>query len=589
MAQLRFPWVQMLVLAAMGAIVVLLLVVLERIGAGMTLIGIATIVSIAAFMVAAATLGATMRPSLFFLAGRQTGLLSGLTTALAVTLIFAFLCQASSSQGGFLAFSLLNPGGWILLPAIIALIVGAVSLAPMLRRSGAFTIVDFISFRFQTPIPTATALVAGALVMALLSVCGAKLAIGSAMGTLHIDRLQAAALMIVPATLIVIGGWRSLMFALLAAGFCVSVALAAPPIVTIIRYGSFSDLLSPASDLSRLIEMRLSSWGLTGHLVKSASLAAQMGDAARSTLESLGLTLGCLTLLSLSGLYGAGKATVKSSLGAAIVLMIIPIASTLIAGGAVLALDAALTGRQIETLTPAIRQGALEDSVKLCGASPSTLGLAALCYGGNGESSYTLKPEDIKAQPSLMGNSAVAALGLPLVFSFLYRTGPILIGLAGLMIGTFALAAMLGHSLMYRIIQPKAVTSLRLATVRILAVCAIIGASQIADTDLVAVELAFTAAVAIAVATILPMLVIAMLPRAGGVTASLTALGGVVVSTILLYAQLNPAAAAVYGFVGALFMACAGLASSPPSAEERALAVALAIRNDEAIILDRGA
>lgn len=580
----------MLVLGAIGAILLWLAVVFERIGVGASAISFAAIACLAAFMAAAAALGATMRPSLFFLAGRQVGPLAG-----AAPLLFVALLSTASRPGGFVPSSLLNPGGWMLLPAIAALLVGALALAPMLRRSGAFTLVDFIRFRFRAPIPTAVTLIAGAMATALLAVCGAKLAIDTLMAALHLERTAALAIAIAPAAIFAIGGWRSISLALVAGLVCLVLAVAAPPVVTGARFGGLAEMLLPASAVSRAIEERLALWGAGQDLARAASLPVQMGAFVRSddVVKALGLALSCLALLSLTGLLSVGRAAVRSSLCASVLLFAVPIVSTLIAGGAVLALDATLVGRQTDALPPAARQGLLDDGVTLCGAAPSAPRLPALCAGRDGpppaNPSHALKSTDIMVKPSAMGSGAAAALGLPAIFVALYRLVPCLVGLAGLTVGAFSLAAMLGHSLFYRLLQPRAVTSSRLAAARLLSVGALVLAAKAADTDLVAIDLAFAAAGALAAATILPMLALALLPRAGGVTASLATLGGLVVACILLYAQQSPSAAAVYGFIGALFMGCAGLASAPPTAEERAVAAALASRSDDALILDRGA
>ncbi|MBY0611600.1 MAG: hypothetical protein K2P80_05405 [Beijerinckiaceae bacterium] len=590
MTRIRFPWTSMLVLGAIGAIFLLLSVVFERIGVGASGIGFAAVASLGAFMVAAAALGATKRPSLFFLAGRQVGPLAG-----AAPLLFVALLSTASWQGGFVPSSLLNPGGFMLLPAVAALLVGALALAPMLRRSGAFTIVDFIRFRFRAPIPTAVTLIAGAMAAALLAVCGAKLAIDTLMSVLTVERTAALAIAIVPAAIVAIGGWRSISLALVAGVVCLVLAVAAPLVVTGARFGGLAEMLLPASTVSRAVEARLTLWGAGQDLARAASLPVQMGAFARSddVTKALGLALSCLALLSVTGLLSVGRAAVRSSLCASVLLLAVPVVSTLIAGGAVLALDATLVGRQADTLPPAARQGLLDDGVTLCGAAPSVQRLAAICAGRAGppeaSPAHALKSTDIAVKPAALGSGAAAALGLPAIFVGLYRLMPFLVGLAGLTVGAFSLAAMLGHSLFYRLIQPRAVTSSRLAAARLMAIGALALAAEAAKNDLVAIDLAFAAAGALAAATILPMLALALLPRASGVTASLAALGGLVVAGILLYAQQNPAAAAVYGFIGALFMGCAGLASAPPTAEERAVAAALGSRSDDALILDRGA
>ena len=306
--------------------------------------------------------------------------------------------------------------------------------------------------------------------------------------------------------------------------------------------------------------------------------------------------LGLSVVLVLCGLFSHGRSTGRDA-GSAVLTMLmlagLPLVSLVIAAGTLLDLKASLVGAGVAALPAPFLDNSLAGLLRLCGSDPSAEAVALACAPGSSFpfraiTPYMLKASDIGLEPALIGQHAAEALRMPGIAALVYKLLPTLSGLAALGLAGFALAATIAHDGLYRLAKPDAVASWRLATTRTLTVIVLAAAIDFAGMVRDDLKLLLGAALSLGVATLLPLLLLALLPRAGGRTALLTLGGGLAVFTVFL-AQ-GPAAiagAGLYGFIGALVMACAGLASCPPSEAERRFAKALSGAAGPAPILDR--
>ena len=399
----------------------------------------------------------------------------------------------------------------MLLPCGVALAIAASATGPMLRRSGAFTFVDFIRFRFQSRL---TLLMTAAVASALLGVAiiaGARLAVEALDGLPGLPRSLIAPL-IVLLTLVPIlpGGWNSIRPALVAVALCIVAGFAAPASLIGLRLGL-------GQDHAVVDGLRAASLAVT---------ALQPGSAG--IVSALGVTLQTIAVLLVSGLHQIASGRASIARGGALTVLLLCFAAML----------------------PSL------------GVFPTGMASAGL-FG------------------------AAKALALPDIFVLLLALVPMLVGLVALVVTAFALAAMLGHGIVYGLVAPRSVSSARLATVRLIAIVAI--AVAVAVQDRIDVAFALQTMLVVASATLLPVFLMALLPQAGGVTATLTLLGGLATSVLMIVVRTGaPAEVSLYGFAGAICMGCAGLASCPATPDERASARRLAQPGPALPILDRG-
>jgi hypothetical protein len=140
---LRFPLPAMIILFSSLAIMLTLLVVLERVGASVSFVGQITLLTIWLSTIFAGFMGANMRPSAFFLGGRQLGIFSiAAIHGLLIIIVFAPELDRNHTITGTSVLATLG-----------ALIITGSMIAPQFRASGCYTPIDFMRRRFQHWIP----------------------------------------------------------------------------------------------------------------------------------------------------------------------------------------------------------------------------------------------------------------------------------------------------------------------------------------------------------------------------------------------------------------------------------------------------
>ena len=591
----RFRAGPVLVLFAIAAIAALLLVIFERIGLPKALVTVLGITLLIVVLIGAALMGATMRPSRFLAAGGSLGIAASSMASFAL-----LLTLAATLADGFQATTLLMPASALPLAAgALALLPAALLTGPALRRSGAYTPVDFVRGRFGM-VPAAAALFLAIAVLAPVAMAGAGLAVDGLIAAFGLTRPTAQSLALVFSALpFLIGGLMSGRMSLIAFGAVLTVGLTLPILFFLAHTGRLparlvdaAALLDEARSLAGLW-MKPGDAGSAGlHLPDVFHLPYQGSGYAALASTALGLSV----VLVLCGLFSHGRSTGRDA-GSAVLTMLmlagLPLVSLVIAAGTLLDLKASLVGAGVAALPAPFLDNSLAGLLRLCGTDPSAEAVALACapassFPFRAITPYMLKVNDIGIEPALLGQHAAEALRMPGIAALVYKLLPALGGLAALGLAGFALAATIAHDGLYRLAKPDAVASWRLAATRALTVIVLAATIDFAGIVRDDLKLLLGAALSLGVATLLPLLLLALLPRAGGRTALLTLGGGLAVFTVFL-AQ-GPAAiagAGLYGFIGALVMACAGLASCPPSEAERRFAKALSGAAGPAPILDR--
>ena len=599
----RFRAGPVLVLFAIAAIAALLLVIFERIGLPKALVTVLGITLLIVVLIGAALMGATMRPSRFLAAGGSLGIAASSMASFAL-----LLTLAATLADGFEATTLLMPASALPLAAgALALLPAALLTGPALRRSGAYTPVDFVRGRFGM-VPAAAALFLAIAVLAPVAMAGAGLAVDGLIAAFGLTRPTAQSLALVFSALpFLIGGLMSGRMSLIAFGAVLTVGLTLPILFFLAHTGRLPARLV---DAAALLDEARSLAGLWMKPGDSGSAGLHLPDvfhlphqwSGQGTGQGFGYAalastaLGLSVVLVLCGLFSHGRSTGRDA-GSAVLTMLmlagLPLVSLVIAAGTLLDLKASLVGAGVAALPALFLDNSLAGLLRLCGTDPSAEAVALACapassFPFRAITPYVLKVNDIGIEPALLGQHAAEALRMPGIAALVYKLLPALGGLAALGLAGFALAATIAHDGLYRLAKPDAVASWRLAATRALTVIVLAAAIDFAGIVREDLKLLLGAALSLGVATLLPLLLLALLPRAGGRTALLTLGGGLAVFTVFL-AQ-GPAAiagAGLYGFIGALVMACAGLASCPPSEAERRFAKALSGAAGPAPILDR--
>jgi len=591
-----------LVPLALSGFLALVLVVLERIGLPNSLVMTLAALALLGLFLAAALLGATARPSRFFGGTRPFGAVSAATAA------FSMVLGLAAARGGFRPSTLLVPAETgALLAALLGLVPAALLFAPLIRRSGAYSLPEFLSHRFEAVLPRLIAylLLLAVLAPVVLALAAAAFAQGSALLGWSPPAVAVLLIALAGAPLL-IGGVRSARASLLVLFVCLIVGLALPLAAALL--GNGLQLAAP----DRLDALLASADALLPRLLPAAGegLSRLQGAVIDGGLREPGidpagfasLVLGLsLVLLASAGLVQLPSA--RSGAGASVLtgllLIVLPAVALLIAAGVLVGLETGIVGQTATTVPQRFQDGSLTGLLRLCGGAPTAEAMSRACASGlvtgfRAAAEHRFALNDITIDPALLGPGAARALGLPGVAILLYRVLPFLVLVAALSLASFALSAALAHDGLLRLVRRRPIASMRLALARLATLgviaAAVIGVDRIGS----ALPMLLDGALALAGATLMPLLAVALLPRAGSRTALLTLLGGLSVAAVFLVFGAEQGGDAVlraglYGAVGALAMAGAGLASCPPGQEEARFAAALLKPAQGPLILDPAA
>ena len=489
------------------AMVVAMVMLLDRVGAPARLVSLMPLCLGLAGLATAGIVSRTMQVSQFYTGGRCVAAAS-LAMALSAPLLAMALPALPPVAG--------QPG----LATLMAGLAGGLFLAgfatgPMLRTSGAFSLAGLLAGRFPgTGLPLACMAVAAALSF-LLALAGLALATAMLVMATGLSRPGAAVVLCVALILIAVpGGLRGVTrvaggaFGLAAGGVGVALAL---------RHIAREPLPLPGiGDSAAMVAAlaRMADWpGVAAPLVISPVLAS-----------ALAIGLGCLPALvaGFAALPRAGASRRAGLLALAATGLVLAGAIALIAA-AVNGLDRDMIDHKPDMLPAYAYAASGRGLMPVCGqnvANPAEAAAACARLPGFGGV--------IRAQDLAPGSTALL-LGMtqpPQALTSVIVAALAALGLALAAGSLQALATIIAHDGLHRARQSRAMTSRRLAIARIVLIAACTSAAAIAATQALDPRLLSGVAVLASAALLAPVLLLVVWPLATSRDALLALVAG---------------------------------------------------------------
>ena len=477
------------------ALVVLLVMLLDRVGAPARLVSLVPLCLGLAGLAVVGIMSRTMLVSLFYTGGRFVAP-AGMAMALgAPVLAMALpLLPPSQSQPGLATLMAGLAGG---------LVLAGFATGPMLRKSGAFSVAGLLAGRFPgTGLLLACTAIAAA-VSFLLALAGLALATDTLAMATGLSRPRAVGILCVPLILIAVpGGLRGITraagvaFGLVAGGIGVALAL---------RLAAHEPLPLPViGDGPALMAAlaRIADWpGVAAPLVISPVLAS-----------ALAIGLGCLPALvaGFSTLPRPGQARRAGLLALAATGLVLAGAFALVAY-CVNGLDRDMIGRKADGLPAYAYALSARGLMPVCGqnvANPAEA--AAACARLPGFGGLIRAPDLAPGGTAMLLGMAQPRQALDSVIV----AGLAALGLALAAGNLQALATLIAHDGLHRARQSRALTSRRLAVARIVLIAACMSAAAIAATQALDPRLLAGVAVLGSAALVAPVLLLVVWPLA---------------------------------------------------------------------------
>jgi cation/acetate symporter len=555
---------------------------LDRVGAPERLV---VVVSPYFTVVALALLGFllhSMRVSFYYAAGRTApGSYAGLASAailagLAAPFV-AHLAAGSSLVGAAWGF-------------LLGVVGAALLVGPVLRKTGAFSLTDLLAARFsRLEIRLgATAIVAAS--SALAALAGYQTAVDALVGFTGTGRAFAS--FFIGAAILLIagpGGLTGVLWSACVAGAVLLVAFGLPELVLALRGWS---LPLPVLGDSQ-------AWSEAGRLLDSWRVLTPAGGVFEEIATSLGVGIGVMTLapalipsLATRDAAGAARAGVVALFWSLVMAALVAAALAACA----LTVSRVGVGQAPERLPDALYSASSRGLVQICGKRAEGPAEARqACLSRDLPAGAPLRERDIVAGPEYLigGLPELARLGA--AFTGLIASALIAVGLILAAASLHACAAAVAHDAVYRLRGEVALTSRRLATTRLaLVVVTAIGSATSAAGAIDARTLVGLA-LAISASGLLPLIGLALWPRAQAKDAMAAQLVGVAVMTVALVAspaagvETLAAAGLAGGAVGLLVGAVSALLWSKETQENRFFIVRALFGDGRVLGQDKGA
>ncbi|PWB84215.1 MAG: symporter-like protein [Methylocystaceae bacterium] len=498
-----------------------LVALLDRVGAPERLV---SVVSPYFTVLALALLGFllhSMRVSFYYAAGR---VVPASYAGLANAAIFAGLASPFAAHLTGRSSVVGIAAGFLLGVAGVALLMG-----PALRKTGAFSLSELLAARFSQLEPRLGMIVVAAASSALVAFAGYQTAVDGIVGFTGTGRPFAA--FFIGAAILLIAGPGGLTGVLWSACVAAGVILAGfglPEFVLALRgFAPPLPLLGDAQAWSEAVR-RLEAWRL---VTPSAGFRLDL-------TTTLGLGLGVATLAPAllpavttrgpTGAWRAGAVTLFWS------IVIVALVAAALAASA-LTLSRVAVGRAPEQLPDALYSASSCGLLQICGArveGPAEARRA--CLSRNLAPGAPLRAEDIAASPEYLigGLPQIAKLGAD--FSGLVASAVIAAGLILAAAGLHACATAVGHDAVYRLRAESALTSRRLAITRLVLVAVTALGSATSAANAIDARTLVGLALAISAAGFVPVVGLALWPRAQNKDAMVGQSIGVGVMTTVL-------------------------------------------------------
>lgn len=473
--------------------------------------------------------------------------------------------------------------------AFLGLAVAALFLAPLLRKTGAFSLSALLGVRFPGDAPRFGLIGAVGLSSALLAVAGGQIAVDALVDLTGAGRVFAA--FAVAAAGIVVSGPGGLGGAVWAASAAAGVALLGFgwPIAALGFQGELPVGLLGGPGWSEAGAL-LADWRLMpapmGLAVEiGAALAMAMGVCALAPVLAPAVTTESPADARASGIATLGWSLIFALLIAAAV------------AASALSIADSVTGQTAERLPEPIYAASARGLVAVCDASVRTPSQAQrACAAKKIAPGTPLRPVDVRPSSDYLLGALPGATDLGAAASGLLASGVVAFGLALAAMGLQACGAAVGHDALYRLRGEVDLTSRRLAITRFALVAIATASYVVSVTQIVTPGALVALALAISAACVAPSLALAFWNRAGDREAlAALAAGALGLAAALIVA--GPArkieAYALSALAGATLALAAGVLSGLASRDAKPEADAFVRRllhgDGEIIAPDKGA
>jgi len=458
---------------------VAVLSVLDYYGLPESILSASLAIALLAALFALSLNAGTLQASEFYLAGRAVSAgQNGIATAAAAISAFVFLGVAG------VAFTDLSSAAALTTGLALGFLALAVLVAPYVRKSSAFGIVDFFGIRYGgrgVRIAGAMAVVAITLPALAAAIAAAAFALTFMVGIANSVALWIVILMVVSAT--VLGGLKALTRTALAEYAVIAIAILGPaavvswaefgwplPFLTFGAAARGADLLALAggSDLAPA--------GVTSF----APVTSGMGALAALIVLAAGIPALPQLLMRSATVRGADRAR-WSAAWALLAVLVVALTAPAYPAFARLYILRELAGTPLEQLPDWVFTFGQLGLVKLCGADATSVNdVLAACSAIPGFTG-NLDPADLSIAGDAIALASPAITDLPFVASALLAAGALAASLAAAKAAAFALAAAIGHDLYAGALDAHASASRQLIVTRLVAIAAVLTAAWIAS------------------------------------------------------------------------------------------------------------
>ena len=520
-----------------------LLVLLDRVGLPENLSIGAALLLVVAILCGIGLVLRSVRISTFYAASRS------------VPATYAGLSGAASLAALALIFLPPVPNGLTLAAAAGGLAAGVLALAlfsaPLLRKSGAFSLSDLLTRRFPGIGFRLLAVLAVVTICALTSLAGLEQAASILAGGAEEARAAAClAVGLILCVLIAPGGLAGQVWTAAAAAAMLIAAQILPLGALTLQGVALPTPLFGAADIWEHGSTRILEWTGLDASLEGVWLAAPI---------ALGLA-GFAPLLSLAAAARTRAGAQRTQLAVAFWIVVLLAAMILTMASSALALDLGLLGQRPDRLADLFYRASAEGWLTICGKSVDGPAAARAACAALPDFAALLRPEDYSATPGflLFGLADLRELGGALRGVALAGWVAVCLGLAAA--GLQGLATALGHDLAYRARERFVITSRRLATTRLLLVGAAFACAALLSGRSLDPRLLIGAALALSAVTTLPAMLLALWPRAGSLDAALAMVVGAGTAAAVIYQVTSMGLAIEVQDIG--FAAIAGAAAA---------------------------
>lgn len=469
-------------------------------------------------------------------------LIGSFVRAARITSFYAANRALPASYAGLAIAAIVGGMAFVLLPPtpddlpLAALLAGvalglfglAALTAPLLRKSGAYSLADLIAARFPAaPIRVAIVIAAGA-VGALTAAAGLEEAIRLLGQHLGLARGAASALLgAVLALTLVPGGLSGLVWGAAAAGGVLLASLALPALVMTGHDGALPAPLIGDPD----------AWAhAAGRLAEFARVAQNAAQNETWLAVPLALALLGFAPLALASVSARNRAGAQYAISAGTIwIVLLVFAGLACAAFGAIGLDLGLAGQRPDRLADAIYQASGDGWVTICGQSaPGPAQARAACAAWPGFSGV-LRPSDFSTSPAFLLFGLARIQGIGGAYEAFVLAGAVAVCMALAAAGLQCAAAALGHDLWYRLRDRAVITSRRLATTRLMLVALVVALCMLVGGHGPDPRAALGLALTLAACAITPLLVLCLWPRAGSLEAGAALASGVGVAATFLW------------------------------------------------------